>query len=251
MKKRIAIATLITFFLVYYFSRPDIVRFRHDSPRIVGVKDHSKGEKISKEPSDSPQTLNGFPESWDSLDFFYNHRLDTNVIRVTNVYSIGENYIVTNVQEYRTNKYWNTQEWEEFSRFKVDQQIKHLYPELAQVVEILLELPAVRQSNRLYSGVYSITFTMDNVRRRIESYLETEENERDVERSFSSQGMAMSPQVAESHRDWLRSQRIDMQKEIQEMLEVQRQALIGLYGEMPLPIFQRIMAIESGLTYKL
>ena len=78
-----------------------------------------------------------------------------------------------------------------------------------------------------------------------------EENESDVERSFESQGMVMSPQVVESHRDWLQSQRIDMQKEIHEMLEIQRQVLIGLYGEMPLPIFQRIMAIESGLTYKL
>ena len=234
MKKRIAIATLITFLVVYYFSRPDIVRFRHDSPRIVGVNDHSKGKNISKEPSDSPPTVNGFPESWNSLDFFYNHRLDTNVIRVTNLYSIGENYIVTNVQEYRTNKYWNTQEWEEFSRFKVDQQIKHLYPELAQVVEILLELPAVRQSNRLYSGVYSITFTMDNIRSRIESYLSFEDWNKDLK-----------------DEDWLQSQRIDMQKEIQEMLEIQRQALIGLYGEMPVPVFQRIMAIESGLTYKL
>lgn len=234
MKKRIAIATLITFLVVYYLSRPDIVRFRHDSPRIVGVNDHSKVKNISKEPSDSPPTINGFPESWNSLDFFYNHRLDTNVIRVTNLYSIGENYIVTNVQEYRTNKYWNTQEWEEFSRFKVDQQIKHLYPELAQVVEILLELPAVRQSNRLYSGVYSITFTMDNIRSRIESYLSFEDWNKDLK-----------------DEDWLQSQRIDMQKEIQEMLEIQRQALIGLYGEMPVPVFQRIMAIESGLTYKL
>jgi len=234
MKKRIAIATLITFLVVYYLSRPDIVRFRHDSPRTVGVNDHSKVKNISKEPSDSPPTINGFPESWNSLDFFYNHRLDTNVIRVTNLYSIGENYIVTNVQEYRTNKYWNTQEWEEFSRFKVDQQIKHLYPELAQVVEILLELPAVRQSNRLYSGVYSITFTMDNIRSRIESYLSFEDWNKDLK-----------------DEDWLQSQRIDMQKEIQEMLEIQRQALIGLYGEMPVPVFQRIMAIESGLTYKL
>jgi hypothetical protein len=35
------------------------------------------------------------------------------------------------------------------------------------------------------------------------------------------------------------------------MLEIHRQALIGLYGEVPLSVFQRIMAIESGLTYKL
>ena len=234
MKVGFSLGILIIFLIAQYSSLHDVNRLRHDSPRIVGVKDHSKGKNISKEPSDSPQTLNGFPESWDSLDFFYNHRLDTNVIRVTNLYSIGENYIVTNVQEYRTNKYWNTQEWEEFSRFKVDQQIKHLYPELAQVVEILLELPAVRQSNRLYSGVYSITFTMDNIRSRIESYLSFEDWNKDLK-----------------DEDWLQSQRIDMQKEIQEMLEIQRQALIGLYGEMPVPVFQRIMAIESGLTYKL
>ena len=140
--------------------------------------------------------------------------------------------MVTNVVEYRTNKYWNTQEWEEFSRFKVEQQIRHLYPELAQVVEILHELPAVRRSNRLYSGVYSITFTMENIRNRIESYLTYEEwNKED--------------------QDWLQSERFDYQKEIQAMLERERQVLIDLYGEMPLPVFQRIMAIESGLTYKL
>jgi hypothetical protein len=166
------------------------------------------------------------------MDFFYSDRLDTNVFKGTNVYSIGDRFMVTNVFEYRTNKYWNTQEWEEFSRFKVEQQIKHLYPELAQVIEILQELPAVRRSNRLYSGVYSLTFTMDNIRSRIESYLMYEEwNKED--------------------QDWLQSERFDYQKEIQVMLERERQVLIDLYGEMPLPIFQRIMAIESGLTYKL
>jgi hypothetical protein len=35
------------------------------------------------------------------------------------------------------------------------------------------------------------------------------------------------------------------------MLEAERQVLIGLFGEMPLPVYQRIMAIESGLTYRL
>jgi hypothetical protein len=189
------------------------------------IMNYNRGSKPSEK-------VRGFPEKWDSFDFFYNNRLDTNVLMCTNVYSIGDNLMVTNVVEYRTNKYWNTQEWEEFSRFKVEQQIRHLYPELAQVVEILHELPAVRRSNRLYSGVYSITFTMESIRNRIESYLTYEEwNKED--------------------QDWLQSERFDYQKEIQAMLERERQVLIDLYGEMPLPVFQRIMAIESGLTYKL
>ena len=75
---------------------------------------------------------------------------------------------------------------------------------------------------------------MDNIRNKIESYLTHEEWNQDLK-----------------NEDWLQIQRIDIQNEIQEMLEVQRQALIGLYGEMPLPIFQRIMAVESGLTYRL
>jgi hypothetical protein len=61
----------------------------------------------------------------------------------------------------------------------------------------------------------------------------------------------MLPQVFDAEREWLQSERADMHRQINELLEFQRQALIGLYGEMPLPIFQRIMAIESGLTYKL
>jgi hypothetical protein len=208
------------------------------------VKQDSMDTTTSSEPiiirpkkgdvSGRPKLANGYPEEWDSMEFFYNQRLDTNVVRVTNVYAINDSLIVTNVQEYRTNKYWNTQAWEDFSRAKVDQQIKYLYPELAQVIDILGDFPAVRRSNRLFTGVYSITFTMDNIRNRIESYLTHEEWNQDL-----------------NNDDWLQNQRFEIQKDIHEMLEAQRQALIGLYGEMPLPIFQRIMAVESGLTYKL
>jgi len=251
MKSKILVGAFLALLAIYLFSQSTRKIVHNNSVDIIAATEQSKIKLKSSKGSKPPETGRGFPEKWDSMDFFYSDRLDTNVFKGTNVYSIGDNLIVTNVVEYRTNKYWNTQKWEEFSRFKVDQQINYLYPELAKVIEILQELPAVQRSNRLYSGVYSITLTMDNIRRCIERYLDMEENESDVERSFESQGMVMSPQVAESHRDWLQSQRIDMQKEIHEMLEIQRQVLIGLYGEMPLPIFQRIMAIESGLTYKL
>ena len=251
MKSKILVGAFLALLAIYLFSQSTRKIVHNNSVDIIAATEQSKIKLKSSKGSKPPETGRGFPEKWDSMDFFYSDRLDTNVFKGTNVYSIGDNLIVTNVVEYRTNKYWNTQKWEEFSRFKVDQQINYLYPELAKVIEILQELPAVQRSNRLYSGVYSITLTMDNIRRCIERYLDMEENESDVERSFESQGMVMSPQVVESHRDWLQSQRIDMQKEIHEMLEIQRQVLIGLYGEMPLPIFQRIMAIESGLTYKL
>lgn len=251
MKVRIVIVFVFIVFLTYLSLGP---------ARKIGKEDlvnmATSSEPIIKRPKkgdgpDQPKLANGYPKEWDSMEFFYNQRLDTNVVRVTNVYAINDNLIVTNVQEYRTNKFWNTQAWEDFSRDKVDQQIKHLYPELAQVVEILMEVPAVRRSNRLYSGVYSITFTMDNIRGEIESYLDREETELEVERRYRLQGIEMPSEVAESSRDWLQSQRMDMQRGIHEMMETQRQALIGLYGEMPLPIFQRIMAVESGLTYKL
>ena len=251
MKSKILVGASLALLAIYLFSQSTRKIVHNDSVDIIAATEQSKIKLKSSKGSKPPETVHGFPEKWDSMDFFYKDRLDTNIFKGTNIYVIGDNLIVTNVVEYQTNKYWNTQKWEEFSRFKVDQQINYLYPELAKVIEILQELPAVQRSNRLYSGVYSITFTMDNIRRCIERYLDMEENESDVERSFESQGMVMSPQVAESHRDWLQSQRIDMQKEIHEMLEIQRQVLIGLYGEMPLPIFQRIMAIESGLTYKL
>ena len=251
MKSKILVGAFLALLAIYLFSQSTRKIVHNNSVDIIAATEQSEIKLKSSKGSKPPETGRGFPEKWDSRDFFYSDRLDTNVFKGTNVYSIGDNLIVTNVVEYQTNKYWNTQKWEEFSRFKVDQQINYLYPELAKVIEILQALPAVQRSNRHYSGVYSITFTMDNIRRCIERYLDMEENEIDVERSFESQGMVMAPQVAESHRDWLQSQRIDMQKEIHEMLEIQRQVLIGLYGEMPLPIFQRIMAIESGLTYKL
>lgn len=63
----------------------------------------------------------------------------------------------------------------------------------------------VNRSNRLYFGIYSVTFTMDNIRNKIESYLTHEEWNKDLK-----------------NEGWLQSQRIDMQKEIQDMLEVQR-----------------------------
>ena len=250
-KIAISVGVFLAFFAIYLVSKRPKIDGQNNSGDIIASTEQSRLRLNGNSASKPSENVLGFPEKWDSMDFFYNDRLDTNIFKGTNIYAIGDNLIVTNVIEYRTNKYWNTQTWEDFSRFKVDQQINYLYPELSKVIEILQELPAVQRSNRLYSGVYSITFTMDNIRRCIERYLDMEENESDVGRSFESQGMLMSTQVAESHRDWLQSQRIDMQKEIHEMLEIQRQALIGLYGEMPLPIFQRIMAIESGLTYKL
>jgi hypothetical protein len=231
-KIAISVGVFLAFFAIYLVSKRPKIDGQNNSGDIIASTEQSRLRLNGNSASKPSENVLGFPEKWDSMDFFYSDRLDTNVFKGTNVYSIGDRFMVTNVFEYRTNKYWNTQEWEEFSRFKVEQQIKHLYPELAQVIEILQELPAVRRSNRLYSGVYSLTFTMDNIRSRIESYLMYEEwNKED--------------------QDWLQSERFDYQKEIQVMLERERQVLIDLYGEMPLPIFQRIMAIESGLTYKL
>jgi len=231
-KTPISVGFLLALLAIYLVSKRSKIGGQNNSVDIVASTEQPMVIMNDNRGSKPSEKVRGFPEKWDSFDFFYNNRLDTNVLMCTNVYSIGDNLMVTKVVEYRTNKYWNTQEWEEFSRFKVEQQIRHLYPELAQVVEILHELPAVRRSNRLYSGVYSITFTMENIRNRIESYLTYEEwNKED--------------------QDWLQSERFDYQKEIQAMLERERQVLIDLYGEMPLPVFQRIMAIESGLTYKL
>ncbi|MFM8878813.1 MAG: hypothetical protein ACKOKG_06715 [Verrucomicrobiota bacterium] len=234
MKIAISVGAFLALLFIYIVSKRPKTPAQNDSADIMVSTEQSRLSLNGNNSFKRSETLSRFPEKWDSLVFFYRDRLDTNVFKGTNIYSIGDNLVVTNLVEYRTNKYWNTPEWEEYSRFKVEQQIKHLYPELAQVVEILQELPAVRRSNRLYSGVYSITFTMDNIRNRIESYLTYEEWGKDIE-----------------DRDWLQSERFDYQKGIQEMLEAERQVLIGLFGEMPLPVYQRIMAIESGLTYRL
>lgn len=251
MKERIVVGVIAALLILLLFHRPHGIPSGKDSSGLFNEDTRSTNETIATRFSKPSRLIVGYPESWDSMDFFYNQRLDTNVVKWTNIYKAGDNSMVTNVHEYRSNKYWNTDEWEAFSRFKVDQQINHLYPEVAQIVEILQELPAVRRSNRLYSGAYSITFTMENIRNRIESYLGDEMSVHNLESSFRSQGRAMLPQVFDAEREWLQSERADMHRQINELLEFQRQALIGLYGEMPLPIFQRIMAIESGLTYKL
>jgi len=79
---------------------------------------------------------------------------------------------------------------------------------------------AFRRSNRLYYGVYSTTFTMDNIRNEIEGYLMCEESNKDLE-----------------NPDWLQSQRFDTHKGIQEMMEAERMVLIGLFSERPMPVF--------------
>jgi hypothetical protein len=172
---------------------------------------------------------------------------------ITNTYIFSSNHVVTRVvipnPEF---KIFGTPQFEALAKTQFENltiNSKYLVDtNLYELKEVFKDFPAAMNSQFLYSGIYQVavtTCTLEEVRQLI--FNTRYQAMRDLDEANTITDAAERESKIERIKA-LAGAQLELYKSIQqETLEDGRQNLIKLYGELPKPIFQRLLGIELRL----
>jgi hypothetical protein len=169
---------------------------------------------------------------------------------ITNTYNFSSNHVVTRVvipnPEF---KIFGTPEFESLAKAQFEKlTIKSKYivdPNLFELKAVLEDFPAAKDSQLLYSGIYQSAITTSTLAEVRQLIFNTRYRAvRDLEEANAIIDVAERESKIQQIREMAGAQ-ITLYKEIQqETLDDARKNLIKLYGDLPKPIFQRLLSIE-------
>jgi len=172
---------------------------------------------------------------------------------ITNTYIFSSNHVVTRVvipnPEF---KIFGTPQFEALAKTQFENltiNSKYLVDtNLYELKEVFKDFPAAMNSHFLYSGIYQVavtTCTLEEVRQLI--FNTRYQAMRDLDEANTITDAAERESKIERIKA-LAGAQLELYESIhQETLEDGRQNLIKLYGELPKPIFQRLLGIELRL----
>ena len=172
---------------------------------------------------------------------------------ITNTYIFSSNHVVTRVvipnPEF---KIFGTPQFEALAKTQFENltiNSKYLVDtNLYELKEVFKDFPAAMNSHFLYSGIYQVavtTCTLEEVRQLI--FNTRYQAMRDLDEANTITDAAERESKIERVKA-LAGAQLELYRSIQqETLEDGRQNLIKLYGELPKPIFQRLLGIELRL----
>ena len=185
------------------------------------------------------------PTSRDSLDKYWEDRFDTNVTLVTNIFKSGANNTRVQITSRRKNRHWGTDDWELYSKIKFQNDCEN-DPNQSQILNILSEYPAARDSSRLFTGAYGVRFLLYNIRNDIQKSIRDEIR---FEDRMKNSGIGVSD--LDEGKAFIRWNNERYQEKclrcwqgINEDKEEYWAVLKELYGDFPKDLFQRLMAVE-------
>ena len=186
------------------------------------------------------------PTSRDSLDKYWEDRFDTNVTLVTNIFKSGTNSTRVQITSRRKNRHWGTDDWELYSKIKFQNDCEN-DPNQSQILNILSEYPAARDSSRLFTGAYAVRFVLwtihNDAGKSISAEIELEEKMKSpwiVEVSDLEQRKMLIQMETEMYQEQSLRRWQEINKEKEELWA----RLKELYGGFPKDLFQRLMAVE-------
>ena len=172
---------------------------------------------------------------------------------ITNTYIFSSNHVVTRVvipnPEF---KIFGTPQFEALAKTQFENltiNSKYLVDtNLYELKEVFKDFPAAMNSRFLYSGIYQVavtTCTLEEVRQLI--FNTRYQAMRDLDEANTITDAAERESKIERIKAMSSAQLELYESMRQETLEDGRQNLIKLYGELPKPIFQRLLGIELRL----
>jgi len=172
---------------------------------------------------------------------------------ITNTYIFSSNHVVTRVvipnPEF---KIFGTPQFEALAKTQFENltiNSKYLVDtNLYELKEVFKDFPAAMNSHFLYSGIYQVavtTCTLEEVRQLI--FNTRYQAMRDLDEANTITDAAERESKIERIKAMSSAQLELYESMRQETLEDGRQNLIKLYGELPKPIFQRLLGIELRL----
>ena len=169
---------------------------------------------------------------------------------ITNIYSFTSNHVVTQIvipnPEF---KIFGTPKFESLAKAQFDSlTINSKYrvdTNLYELKEVFNDFPAAVNSRLIYSGIYqaaSTTCTLREVRQlifntRYQAMRDLEEANAITDKAEREPKIQLIKALSDAQLELYKSV-------LQETLEDGRKNLIKLYGELPKPIFQRLMGVE-------
>ena len=245
------IGFLVVGIMVYYFTKPQrIVPDQQVSEvsRNSGYITHGKRFDALQNRGEPRKTLGFDPTSRDSLDKYWEDRFDTNVTLVTNIFKSGTNSTRVQIASRLKNRHWGTDDWELYSKIRFQMDCEN-DPGKSQILEILSEYPAARDSSRLFTGAYGVKFLLYNICNEVNRSI-------DAEIRFESRVKTRLNNVNDFtetriQRDYERHQEqcLRFWRIINEDKEQCWAVLKELYGDFPKDLFQRLMAVEYQQTF--
>ena len=172
---------------------------------------------------------------------------------ITNTYSFSSNHVVTRVvipnPEF---KIFGSPKFESLAKTEFENlTINSKYivdTNLYELREVFRDFPAAMNSQFLYSGIYQTAITTCTLREVRQFIFNTRyQAMRDLEEANTITDAAERESKIERIKAMSSAQLELYESMRQETLEDGRQNLIKLYGELPKPIFQRLLGIELRL----
>lgn len=165
---------------------------------------------------------------------------------VTNSYNISSNQTVVEIIEYPpVYKLLGTRRFEELARNHYDKLIE-TEPNLAELKEIFEDLPASKNSSLIFSGIYLVHALKSEILDQARSEFD---NRLDLERALQETLDITDIQERERRVEFIKStsdaQLFMIHQRVNNSTRLTKDLLVGLYGEMPKSIFQRLMSIET------
>lgn len=235
--------------MVYYFTKPQrIVPDQQVSEvsRNSGYITHGKRFDALQNRGEPRKTLGFDPTSRDSLDKYWEDRFDTNVTLVTNIFKSGTNSTRVQIASRRKNKHWGTDDWELYSkiRFQIDCEND---PGKSQILNILSEYPMARNSSRLFTGAYAVTFTLWSIHNDAGTSISDEIKFEEKMKSpwiVDVSDLEERKELIKMENDMYQEQSLLGWQRINRIKEECWVRLKELYGDFPKDLFQRLMAVE-------
>jgi hypothetical protein len=244
-----AIGFFVIVIMVYYYIKlpmivPDqqVSEISKDSDYIT----HAKKFDALQNRNEPHKPLGFDPKSSASMDKYWNDRFDTNVTLVTNIFKSGTNGTRAQITSRSKNKQFGTDDWELFSKIHFQNDCE-LDPGQSQILDILTEYPAARDSSRLFTGAYGATFLLYNIRNEVRKLIEDEIRvENRIKTRLNGVNDLDENIRARIRRDNERHQEQCLRcwQGINEDKEEYWAVLKELYGDFPKDLFQRLMAVE-------
>ena len=244
-----AIGFFVIVIMVYYYIKlpmivPDqqVSEISKDSDYIT----HAKKFDALQNRNEPHKPLGFDPKSSASMDKYWNDRFDTNVTLVTNIFKSGTNGTRVQITSLSKNKHFGTDDWELFSKIHFQNDCE-LDPGQSQILDILTEYPAARDSSRLFTGAYGATFLLYNIRNEVRKLIEDEIRvENRIKTRLNGVNDLDENIRARIRRDNERHQEQCLRcwQGINEDKEEYWAVLKELYGDFPKDLFQRLMAVE-------
>lgn len=168
---------------------------------------------------------------------------------VTNTYYLSPSNIIVQVtQPTPVDKWFGTSEYENLAKADFEKNFS-LEQQLTEIREILEDFSAAKNSDLLYTGIREVYACRAQIRElRKKRFVINEQISQLLFIADNSQDESAQRDARTKATELLQNSHPMIPLDLNDCRERTRQRLLQLYGEIPKPIFQRLMSIEPTTT---